>query len=240
MLQSASPDSARQQAQRRIKGILLAAAAVLAAAASAALGAHQPQLQASYAAVEATGCGGTDVASSFAVDDDLLISTAHSLAGKQKIVVTAANGLQRNGYVVGFDAERDIAAVRVPSLAASPVRLAEGDLSEASASGSAGVVVSVRPDGFLLEKPYEVLRRVRAEVDNLYFTGKSYRRALQLKFSGAPGDSGAAVLGKNEEVVGMVFATSQDRLGTGYAIRSVEIAEFLDGLGRRPLRSDCR
>ena len=218
----------------------MAAAAVLATAISAALGAQQPSLPTSYAAVEATGCGGTDVASSFAVDDDLLISTAHSLAGKQKIAVTTADGLQRNGFVVGFDAERDIAAVRVPSLAASPLRLAEGDPSEASVSGSTGVVMSVRPDGFLLEKPYEVLRRVRAEVDDLYFTGKSYRRALQLKFSGAPGDSGAAVLSDNEEVVGMVFATSQDRLGTGYALRSVEIAEFLDGLGRLPLMSDCR
>ena len=240
MFQVAPPQPRPQQTKRRTRGILLAAAAVLAAATLAALGAPPPPPAAGYAAVEATGCGGTDVASSFAVDDDLLISTAHSLAGKQKIAVTVADGLQRNGFVVGFDAERDIAAVRVPNLAASPLRLAEGDPSEGSASGSTGVVMSVRPDGFLLEKPYEVLRRVRAEVDDLYFTGKSYRRALQLKFSGAPGDSGAAVLSDNEEVVGMVFATSQDRLGTGYALRSVEIAEFLDGLGRLPLMSDCR
>ena len=217
-------------------------AAALAAVALSVLGVQQwsPPRGASYAAVEATGCGGTDVASSFAVYDDLLISTAHPLAGKHRIAAVTPDGIRRNGFVVGFDAERDIAAVRVPNLAASPLRLAEGDPPGSSAPRSTGVVVSVRTDGFPLEKPYEVLRRVRAEVDDLYFTGKSYRRALQLKFAGTPGDSGAAVLGEDGRVIGMVFAASQDSLGTGYAIRSVEIAEFLDDIGRWPLRSDCR
>ncbi len=228
--------------------LLKAAPALLVSAAVLALavhGAHSEPPASPFVSVKATGCGGRSLSVGFAVTPELLVTTAHPVAGRQWIVVTDSEGHLLNGFVVGVDPVRDIAAIRVPGLSAVPATLAAQDVPPPAPASSRGVVAAVRPDGFLLEKPYEVLRLVRAHVDDIYFTSRSPRQALNLKFAGTEGDSGAAVVNESGKVVGMLFAMSQDRMGTGYATRSVEILDFLDEddlLAEEdllPLQTDC-
>ena len=193
----------------------------------------------SFVSVTSTGCGGRSVASGFVVADDLVVSAAHPVAGRRQVAVTASTGETRDGYVVAFDAALDIAALRVPGLAADPVTLAPGDAAELAPAGSSGVVASASGGGELVAKPAEVTRRIRANIDDVYETHRVSRRGLELGFDGGYGDSGAAVLNGDGTVVGMVFATSRHRTDVGYAVRAVEIHDVLAEIAELPLRTTC-
>lgn len=200
---------------------------------------HEEPPTGSFVSVTSTGCGGRSVASGFAVADDLVVTAAHPVAGRRQVAVTASTGETRNGYVVAFDAALDIAALRVPGLAADPVALAPGDAAELAPAGSAGVVVSASGGGELIAKPAQVTRRVRANIDDVYETHRVSRRGLELSFEGGYGDSGAAVLNVDGTVVGMVFATSRHREDVGYAVRAVEITSALSRVTELPRRTPC-
>ena len=179
------------------------------------------------------------MASGFAVADDLVVTAAHPVAGRRQVAVTDSAGRNRNGFVVALDPLLDVAAVRVPGLAAAPVVLGGGDAVSLAPPGSVGVVAAVPEDGELLAKPARVTRRIRAHIDDIYLAGRVSRRALELSFDGAYGDSGAAVLNSDGTVVGMVFATSRHRQDVGYAVRSVEVRSLLSQLAELPQRTAC-
>ena len=192
-----------------------------------------------FVALEATGCGGRSLASGFAVEDDLVVTAAHPVAGRTRIAVTDVRGRTRDGFVVALDADLDVAAVRVPGLGAETVSLAPGDSAELVEPPSTGVVAAMVEGGELIAKPVEVTRRVRATIEDIYFTGRVARRALELRFDGAYGDSGAAVLNGDDLVVGVVFARSRSRDEVGYAVRTIELDGLLSQIAELPRRTAC-
>lgn len=192
-----------------------------------------------FVSLAATGCGGTSVASGFAVADDLVVTAAHPVAGRAQVAVTDGRGRTRHGFVVALDPALDVAAVRVPGLGADPVALAAGDAVATAPPGSPGIVASMSRDGELAPKPAVVTRRVRAHIEDVYFTRRVARRALELSFHGGHGDSGAAVVNGDGLVVGMVFATSRSRQDVGYAVRAVEVADVLPRVAELPRRTAC-
>lgn len=192
-----------------------------------------------FVTVTATGCGGRSVASGFAVADDLVVTAAHPVAGRRQVAVTDSAGETRNGYVVAFDASLDVAALRVPGLRADPVTLTPDDAAERAPAGSTGVVASASVGGEWVAKPAQVIRRVRANIDDIYETHRVSRRGLELSFDGGYGDSGAAVLNSDGTVVGMIFATSRSRQDVGYAVRAAEIHDVLSRVTGPPQRTAC-
>lgn len=192
-----------------------------------------------FVSLAATGCGGRSVASGFAVADDLVVTAAHPVAGRTQVAVTDVEGRARHGFVVVLDPALDVAVVRVPGLGADPAVLASGDAVALAASGTPGVVASMSKDGGLVPKPAVVTRRVRAHIEDVYFTRRVARRALELSFDGGYGDSGAAVVNRDGLVVGMVFATSRSRDNVGYAVRAIEIGGVLSQVAELPRRTVC-
>ena len=191
-----------------------------------------------FVTVTAVGCSGRAHASGFAVADDLIATAAHPVAGRRRVAVIDSAGRTRNGFVVALDPTQDIAGVRVPGLGADPVTLG-GDGPESVSAGSTGVVASVPEGGELVAKPVRVVRRIRANIDDIYLTHRASRRALELSFAGAYGDSGAAVLNDDGVVVGMIFATSRHREDVGYAVRAVEVQDVLSQVAELPVRAAC-
>ena len=228
----------RKERLRVVRLALLAAVGVaLGLALWGALREAQPV--GSFVTVTATGCGGRSFASGFAVADDLVLTAAHPVAGRRQLAVTDSGGRSRNGFVVALDPALDVAAVRVPGLGADPVVLAAGDAAALAPAGGSGVVASMAEGGELRSKPVEVMRRVRANIEDVYLTARVSRRALELSFDGGYGDSGAAVLNSDGLVVGMVFATSRSREDVGYAVRTVEITGVLSEVAELPRRTAC-
>ena len=193
----------------------------------------------SFVTVTAVGCSGRAHASGFAVADDLVVTAAHPVAGRRRVAVTDTAGRSRDGFVVALDPALDVAAVRVPGLGAEPVTVVAGDDAAMVSAGSRGVVAAMSGAGVLTRKPVEVIRRVRTNIEDVYRTVRVSRRGLELRFDGAYGDSGAAVLNGDGTVVGMVFATSRFREGVGYAVRAAEVRSLLAQVAELPLRTAC-
>lgn len=199
--------------------------------------AERDDIRAAAAHVSGTACGQFSEGSGFMVEPGLVLTNAHVVAGVEQIAVSAANGAPETGVLVGFDPGRDIAAVSVSDLATSPVALAPVGARAADVGDAATVD---RDDG-LEFVPFEVARRILATGRDFYAEETEGRRVLEIRSPLAAGDSGAALVNADGEVVGMVFAVARGRPDQGYALDSSEIAEFLAEIDRAPLPTPpCR
>ncbi|MCY3634417.1 MAG: trypsin-like peptidase domain-containing protein [bacterium] len=199
--------------------------------------AERDDIRAAAVHVSGTACGQFSEGSGFFVEPGLLLTNAHVVAGVEQITVKEANGASEIGVLVGFDPGRDIAALSVSDLATSPVALAPIGARAADVGDAATVD---RDDG-LEFVPFEVTRRILATGRDFYAVETEGRRVLEIRSLLAAGDSGAALVNADGEVVGMVFAVARGQPDQGYALDSSEIAEFLAEIDRTPLPTPpCR
>ncbi|WP_419925282.1 trypsin-like peptidase domain-containing protein [Candidatus Poriferisocius sp.] len=184
------------------------------------------------AAVHVSGmaCGQFTEGSGFMAEPGLVLTNAHVVAGVEQITVSTADGESEVALLVGFDSDRDIAALLVPDAAASPVALAPVGV-RASDVGDAATVDS---DDGLSFVPFEVTRRILATGRDFYAQETEGRHVLEIRSLLAAGDSGAALLNFDGEVVGMVFAVARGRPDEGYALDRSEIAGFLAEIDNTP------
>ena len=75
--------------------------------------------------------------------------------------------------------------------------------------------------------PARVVRRVTAEVGDIYDRPATPRQILVLDAQIDPGDSGAPVVSAAGQVVGVAFAVSNLRRGTAFAVASEELGPVL-------------
>jgi S1-C subfamily serine protease len=154
-----------------------------------------------------------EVATAFALGSDRAVTVAHVLDGR---VVRLRDG--RSATVQSVDQANDLAVLSVPGLHAPRTRFR-------SASGDV-VVLVVRRDR-VVALPAHVRRSIVARIRTPDGRRVVRRRALELVTDIAPGDSGAPVVTRDGRVAGVVFAQSNRRDHTAYAV-SV--------LAARPLR----
>ncbi len=185
------------------------------------------------AAVHISGvaCGQFSEGSGFAVEPGLVLTSAHVVAGVEEIKVSAPDGSSGVGALVGFDAGRDIAAISVSGLGLSPVALAPAVAIQADE----GDVGTVDRDNGLEFVPYRVLRRIAASGVNIYEEEDENRHLLEVRSLLAAGDSGAALVNVDGEVVAMVYAVARGQRDQAYALDRNEIFEFLAEIDRAPL-----
>jgi S1-C subfamily serine protease len=113
----------------------------------------------------------------------------------------------RRAEVVGLDRARDLAVLRVRGLHARP------------APAVGGVAILVRRAGRTLALPTQVRRGVTATVVPASGGVARTRQALELDAAIEPGDSGAPVVAPGR-LLGIVFARSERRARTAYAVRA--------------------
>lgn len=155
-------------------------------------------------------------ASGFAVAPDRVVTVAHALGSRQPVEVRTVAGHVRRGTVLRVDAESDLALLAVPNLPVPRATLGRahaGDrLSVLHASGRA--------------TPAGVRRTIEAEVKQ--FDGSVLSRpALDLAAAIDAGDSGAPAVGDRGQVAGVIFARSEQRAETAYAVDAVRLREWL-------------
>ena len=170
--------------------------------------------------VRAAGCSAVDtLATGTSVGDGLVLTVAHALHGADSVT---ANG--RPATVVALDDRLDAAllAVRPPTPDSGPVALADR-----APAGPARVVTIDGP------RPTTVSRVVGASVDvdgtgATSASGSTFvrRRVLELSRSLEAGDSGAPVVDRRSQLIGMVFATSTEG-ERSYAVAVDELAPFV-------------
>lgn len=190
---------------------------------------------ASTTAVDGVACGRLASGSGFAVTEDLVVTSAHVVVGIEEIRVHTFDGRMLTGTPVAFDPDADLAIVRVDDAGFTPLPLAAD-----AAPGTTGVVVGWERGPFADPTPYRIQRRVTVRIERVGDTLRVERPAWLVAADIDVGDSGAALVDRTGEVIGVAFATSIAGEGVGYAVRSSAVGELLaNGLDDNPVIPDC-
>lgn len=172
--------------------------------------------------VEAQACGRIQEGSGFVVEPGLVVTNAHVVAGADTIEVLSGDGSVRQGAVVVFDDDRDLALVSVPDLQRPALGVAEADEGQ-------GAAVFGHPAGQdqLRVAPATVSQQLEAVGRDIYNRDRVRRQVLILASRLQQGDSGAAVVDADGSVIGVAFAIAPDRPGTAYALSTTELRAVL-------------
>jgi S1-C subfamily serine protease len=182
------------------------------------------QARASTVRVDADGGRSVYVGSGWVVDDGLIVTNAHVVAGSDAVQVRRTDGEFHPAQVIRFDEQSDLAVLRVDGIESPALPL--GEVVE---DGDAAVIGY--PGG--QSEPRVAPATVREERStigrDIYGSGRAERQVVYLAAELRQGDSGAPVINPDGEVVAVVFAISPDRRTTAYALSPSEVRAALDG-----------
>jgi S1-C subfamily serine protease len=172
---------------------------------------------------QAEACGRGQEGSGAVVGPQRVVTNAHVVAGMQQPRVQVGGlGDQLPAEVVLFDAERDLAVLRVPGLDAAPLRFGQ-DLGR----GEAAVVAGFPRNGAYKVEAARVRSVLTAVGEDIYGRPGARRQVYSLFTLVQPGNSGGPVIGVDGSLVGIVFAKSLDDPDTGYALTMQESLPFI-------------
>ena len=147
-----------------------------------------------------------------------VMTNAHVVAGvTDPSVQVGARRLAAT--VVLYDADRDIAVLRVPGLEGTPLIFA----GPAHTADSA-IVLGYPQDGPFRADSARIRGRQRARGPNIYQSATVDRDIYALRARVRPGNSGGPLVSTTGRVLGVVFASAADDPETGYALTSAEVA----------------
>lgn len=160
--------------------------------------------------------------SGFLIEEGIVITVAHAIYESREFAIQDSTGEWHRATVQHMDLERDLAVLAVDNLAVSPMQLVTavaGDSVRMLNGAASGVV-----DG-------EILRQVRITTEVIGdLDQKSQRSGYELSVDILGGDSGAAIVDDDENLVGVVFARSTRR-DASWATSASEVQEIRDRSG---------
>jgi S1-C subfamily serine protease len=184
--------------------------------------------------IESRGCGGVLFGSGFPVDDHLVITNAHVVAGSRRHQVVTNKGVRAGASVVYFDPAHDLALLSVPDLPVGPLRLAPA----AARQDQEAVVIGYPSGGPQKVIGARVVQRVQPEAPDIYARPQESRRDIYVLHARVrKGVSGGPVVDLRGRPLGVVFAASTVERNEGYAMTNAEVRRALsrtDG-NRRPV-----
>jgi S1-C subfamily serine protease len=180
------------------------------------------QVTASTVRVSGVACGVRLQGSGFSPAPDTIVTNAHVVAGTRTSEVLRPDGRTLPATVTTFDPVRDLAVLTVPGLGQPSLGVGSAAVGETDAVfghpfGQAQVEVSLA----------RVLRRVTADVGDIYDRAARPRQILILESQIDPGDSGAPLVNSAGKVVGVAFAVANLRPSTAFAVAAEEMAPVL-------------
>jgi S1-C subfamily serine protease len=184
---------------------------------------HQRVVQ-STVKVTGEACRRIQEGSGFAAKSDMVLTNAHVVAGERSPRVQTFQGRELPATVVLFDAERDLALLRVPGLGEAPLPVATAK------EGQTGAVYGHPGGGPLRPAPAVISQELIAVGRDIYDRKETKREIFVLGANLRPGDSGGALIDKAGSVVGVAFAIAPDKPGVSYALTDKELRPVLAAL----------
>lgn len=180
---------------------------------------------ASTVRIESLGCGGAVYGSGFVIDEGLIATNAHVIAGIRNPIVADQAGRHR-AATVWFDPSLDFALLSIDRHAGLPLKLAENAVER----GTTAAVLGFPGGGNFTASSAVTLSRHTAVGRNIYDTSLSRRDVYELQTHIEQGNSGGPVVLPDGKVIGMVFGKSAARESRAYAITSMEILSAMQGV----------
>ena len=178
--------------------------------------------RASVVKVEGTGCGGIVEGSGFVFQNDHIATNAHVVAGVANPKVIDAGGVH-NTRVVWFNPDLDLAVLQVRGLAGKPL-----PINGTEQPGNTPAVVLGYPGGGNFNaQPAAITDHFNAYGRNIYDQGTTVRDVYSVQAKIIPGNSGGPLIGRDGDVLGVVFATSTTYNNVGYALTGHQVLSEL-------------
>lgn len=177
--------------------------------------------EASTVKVVGPACDRLQTGSGFVVEDRLVLTNAHVVAGTESLRVETSAGTRAQAELVAFDPLHDLALMRVPALEADPLPLSDAE------AGDVGAAFGYPRGGPLTVAPYRVGSTIEAVGRDIYDRERVRRRILVVGADLAPGDSGGPLVDPDGAVAGVAFAIAPDRPGVAYAIANDQVRRLL-------------
>jgi S1-C subfamily serine protease len=155
-----------------------------------------------------TACGLGVAGSGWVAGPGLVVTNAHVVAGEDDTTVTPEGGAELDVDVVHYDPRNDLAILRVPGLALTPV-----DLVAKPANGTDAAVIGYPENGPLAITPARLGRTGEVTSDDSYGRGPVSRSMTPFRGDVRHGNSGGPVVDRAGDVLTTVFAASQ---GSGH------------------------
>jgi len=181
----------------------------------------QQRVAASTVRVAGPDCTGVRVGSGFAARQNLVVTAAHVVAGVTGPEVIRPDGRRLAATVVAFDADKDLAVLRVGNLGQAPLGLGR---PVAATQGAVFGYPGGQPQ--VEVSPASIVATAPVRIDNLYGQVVS-RQIIRLNSRLAPGDSGGALVDSAGTVVGVAFAVATLRPDVAYAVSTSELEPML-------------
>jgi S1-C subfamily serine protease len=181
------------------------------------------QIRVSTVKVHGVACRRIQEGSGWVVQEDLIVTNAHVVAGERETQVQLHDGSDRDATVVAYDPARDLALLHVPGLGLPALPLRDADV------GDVGGVYGFPGGGPLTISPFEVSEQMEAVGSDIYDRNRSTRQVLVLASNLNPGDSGGALIDPNGNVIGVAFAIAPDRSSVAYALALEELRAVMAG-----------
>jgi S1-C subfamily serine protease len=172
--------------------------------------------------IESFACGGLVTGTGFLAADGLIVTNAHVIAGSAQPSVIDTNGTYRATPVL-FNAELDIAILRVSGINAKPLEFANSTLPR----GTTGATIGFPGGGPLEITAAGVLRDMNALGRNIYGGGIVSRHIYELQTNVVSGNSGGPVVLPDGTVIGVIFARSESANQVGYALVSTSVSPLV-------------
>ena len=180
------------------------------------------EVSASVVRIRAVACSQRQDGTGFFIDDGLVLTNAHVVAGSVNIKVFTEDGSQYEATTMAYDPDRDLAVLRIDAESFASLGLADAE------NGDLGAVLGHPLGGDLRVAPAAIAERVRARGRDLYDDHDTSRQVFFLAASLEPGDSGGPLIDLLGDVVGVIFAIAPDDHDVAFALTSLEIREFLE------------
>jgi len=170
------------------------------------------------------GCnrGFVNQGSGFVVDEELVLTNAHVVAGTTEQWVQF-DGVRIPATVVAFDPDLDVAVVRAAGLTLAPLPLLHGEAER----GDVGAVLGFPGGGSLAAEGAAVRSVIEPVGRDIYGDGQVRRRVYEVQASIRRGNSGGPFVLASGRVAGLVFASSVTDDDVGYAIVATEFLPML-------------
>ena len=184
--------------------------------------------QASTVQVVVIGCGREQLGSGFFVADHVVVTNAHVVAGGDSFSV-ALGGFTQRATLVLFDSHQDVAVLRLPTMSAPPLRLAQNPPERGTPAAALG-----HPGGGPLTViPAVVTSQFTATGPDIYEQGSVSRQVVELRADVRRGDSGGPLLIQPGLVGGIGLGASRTSEGVGYAISANSVANEIGDASTR-------
>lgn len=179
-------------------------------------------LTASGVGVIAEGCSlVASLGSGVVVERSGQVATAaHTIRGASRLTVIDAEGREHLASVTSFDKDSDLALLDVPTLTAPHLGIGLAQV------GPASMITWRRSDG-VTQQLVSVTRLLKINIEDIYADEVVQRTGLEVDADVVVGQSGGPVINSNGDVIGIIYATSKDRNGVGFATDHTELSKLI-------------